>query len=127
MRRSIGLVVAACLAGGGALGAAHLLGGRAIIRGSAVPVDGGLWTETTWTLPKDPWGRGKAFRCSASSCGTEVVVHVRAKIGLCGCVTSIDDDDVDRMSDIDLMAPERSSLGPGRSFKGRWMSGRSRS
>ena len=52
-----------------------------------------IWTETAWAFPIDPWGKGKAFRCRAEHCGAEVNLYVRAKIGSCGCVTAIDDDD----------------------------------
>jgi hypothetical protein len=51
---------------------------------------------------------------------------VRAKIGLCGCVTAIDDDTVDRVSDVDLIGGDRMALGPGRAIEVRWMKGRSR-
>ena len=49
----------------------------------------------------DPWGKGKAFRCRAEHCGEEVSLYIRAKIGFCGCVTAIDDDEVDRVGDLD--------------------------
>ena len=85
-----------------------------------------IWTETAWAFPIDPWGKGKAFRCRAEHCGAEVNLYVRAKIGSCGCVTAIDDDDVDRVGDLELIASERAALGSGRPIEVRWMKGRSR-
>ena len=53
-------------------------------------------------------------------------LYIRAKIGFCGCVTAIDDDDVDRVGDLDLLGKERTALGAGRPIEVRWMKGRSR-
>lgn len=124
MRRNAILALAAALGIGGTLGAAALIGARIPAAGtvSARPV----WSEAPWPFPPDPWGRGKAFRCLAEHCGAEVNLYVRAKIGLCGCVTAIDDDDVDRVSDLDVIGGERMALGPGRAIEVRWMKGRSR-
>ena len=112
------------LVAGGALGAAGLLTSRAPVIAAASPNP--VWTEAAWPFPTDPWGKGKAFRCRAEHCGTEVNLYIRAKIGSCGCVTAIDDDDVDRVGDLDLIAPERAALGSGRPIEVRWMKGRSR-
>jgi hypothetical protein len=84
-----------------------------------------VWTETAWAFRTDPWGKGKAFRCRAEHCGAEANLYVRAKIGSCGCVTAMDDDDVDRVGDLDLIASQRAALGPGRPIEVRWMKGRS--
>lgn len=85
-----------------------------------------VWTETSWPFPNDPWGKGKAFRCQASDCGTEVNVYLRAKIGLCNCTTGVaDDDDVDRMGDIVLVG-EASPLGASHPVRIARMDGRSR-
>ena len=85
-----------------------------------------VWTAGAWPFAADPWGKGKAFHCRAEHCGAEVVLYLRAKIGLCGCVTSIDDDSLELGSDLDLIATERTSAGPGRPIAIRWMKGRSR-
>jgi hypothetical protein len=62
-------------------------------------------------FPVDPWGKGKAFRCRASDCGTEVRLYVRAKIGFCNCTTGVaDDEDVDRMGDLAIVG-EASRIG----------------
>jgi hypothetical protein len=127
MKRIALLSLATVLIASGALGVAGVLTGWAPMSGSAVAPSGPVWTETTWPFPTDPWGKGKAFRCRSENCGTEVSLYVRAKIGSCGCVTAIDDDDVDRVADLDLIGPERVALGPGRDIEVRWMRGRSRS
>ncbi len=85
-----------------------------------------VWTAAAWPFPTDAWGKGKAFRCPAAHCGTDVTLYLRAKIGMCGCITSIDDDGVERGSDLDLLAADRTSLGAGRPIDVRWMKGRSR-
>jgi hypothetical protein len=84
------------------------------------------WTEVTWPFPIDPWGRGRAFRCPATDCGSEVNLYLRAKIGFCNCVSAIDDEMVDRVGDVDLVGGESSALGAGRPIRVRWMNGRSR-
>jgi hypothetical protein len=120
-------VVAVALVSGGALGAAGLLAGRVPKPGgAAAPSPKPVWTEASWPFPTDPWGKGKAYRCKAEHCGTEVNLYLRAKIGSCGCVSAIDDDDLDRIGDVDLVGGERAALGPGRPIDVRWMKGRSR-
>jgi hypothetical protein len=121
MRRIGILALAAVLVAGGALGAAGLL-----TRNNAAAPAKSVWTETAWPFPTDPWGKGKAFRCRAEHCGEEVSLYIRAKIGFCGCVTAIDDDDVDRVGDLDLLGKERAALGAGRPIEVRGMKGRSR-
>ncbi|GJD53101.1 hypothetical protein OPKNFCMD_5872 [Methylobacterium crusticola] len=116
-------LAAAVLAAGGALGAARLVG-RAPDAGPAASAP--VWTETAWPFPLDPWGAGKAYRCRADHCGARVTLYLRAKLGFCGCATTLDDDDVARVSDLDLVAPERAALGPGRAVAVRTMTGRSR-
>jgi hypothetical protein len=87
-----------------------------------------VWTETQWPFLMDQWGKGKAFRCSASDCGTEVNVYVRAKIGFCNCATGVADDaELERLSDFDLVGGEVAAQGDGRPISVAWMKGRSRS
>ncbi|KMO36530.1 hypothetical protein VQ02_15215 [Methylobacterium variabile] len=126
-RRVALTTAAAILIAGGALGTAGLLVGRTPVHAPADAAPTPAWTEATWPFPLDPWGRGKAYRCRADRCGAEVVVYLRAKLGLCGCMTTIDDDDVDRLSDIDLIASARTALGPGRAIDVHAMKGRGRS
>src|ERR1700722_13943780 len=73
------------------------------------------FSEIKWPFPADEWGKGKAFRCEAADCGSEVSVFIRAKIGFCNCTTGVsDDNELDRLSDFALMGETRSVLGPGR-------------
>jgi hypothetical protein len=125
MKRITILALAGALATGGALGAAGLIAGSGPNPGAAAPRNP-VWSEAPWPFPLDPWGKGKAFRCKAEHCGQEVNLYFRAKIGSCGCVSAVDDDDVDRVSDLVLVGGERASLGPGRPIEVRWMKGRSR-
>jgi hypothetical protein len=86
-----------------------------------------LWTETAWPFLTDQWGKGKAFRCSAGDCGTEVNLYIRAKIGFCNCTTGVaDDPELERLSDFDLVGSDVTALGDGRPIDVAWMKGRSR-
>ena len=63
------------------------------------------WREIAWPFPRDGWPAGRAFRCAAQACGDEVEVYVRPKAGFCNCDTGVaDDDEVDRVTDLDLMS-----------------------
>src|SRR5499427_7701736 len=86
-----------------------------------------VWTEAAWPFPIDQWGQGWAFQCKAADCGTDVNLYLRPKIGFCNCETGVaDDEELDRVSDVDLVGSERSALGPGRPIRVHWMKGRSR-
>jgi hypothetical protein len=85
-----------------------------------------IWTQVKWPFPLDLWGPGLAFRCKSTDCGSEVYLYLRAKIGFCNCTSAIDDEMVDRIGDVDLLASERAALGPGRTIDVRSMKGRSR-
>ncbi len=63
------------------------------------------WREIAWPFPRDGWPAGRAFRCAAEACGDEVEVYVRPKAGFCNCDTGVaDDDEVDRVIDLDLVS-----------------------
>jgi hypothetical protein len=86
-----------------------------------------VWTEGTWPFPIDQWGGGWAFQCKAADCGIEVNLYLRPKIGFCNCETGVaDDEELDRVSDLDLVGNDRSARGPGRPITVHWMKGRSR-
>src|SRR5262249_22385057 len=85
-----------------------------------------IWTEIKWPFALDLWGPGLAFRCKAADCGSEIHLYLRAKIGFCNCTSAIDDEMVDRVGDVDLLASERAAVGPGRAINVRSMKGRSR-
>ncbi|MGB6440636.1 MAG: hypothetical protein WBE89_15240 [Methyloceanibacter sp.] len=87
-----------------------------------------VWSEVQWPFPMDEWGKGKAFRCKAADCGTEVSIYIRAKIGFCNCTTGVsDDDELARLSDFNLMGEKPVVLAPGHPIAVAWMKGRSRS
>jgi hypothetical protein len=86
-----------------------------------------LWTEGTWPFPIDQWGQGWAYQCKAADCGIDVDLYLRPKLGFCNCQTGVaDDEELDRVSDVDLVGSERSALGPGRPITVQFMKGRSR-
>ena len=85
------------------------------------------FAEVRWPFPTDEWGEGKAFSCAAKDCGVDVNVYIRAKIGFCNCATGVsDDNELDRLSDFNLMEGNPSVLGPGHEINIAWMKGRSR-
>jgi hypothetical protein len=86
-----------------------------------------VWTEVKWPFPIDQWGTGKAFHCAAADCGTDVDLYLRAKIGFCNCATGVaDDEELERVADLDLFGDRRAAAGDGRAITVRWMKGRSR-
>ncbi len=124
---ALALVLAAALAGASAAYVALVAprpADKATDDASAVrPV----WAEVKWPFPIDQWGTGRAFACKAADCGAAVQLYLRAKLGSCNCTTGVaDDDDLDRMSDFDLLGGEVSPLGAGRQIAVGWMKGRSR-
>ena len=85
------------------------------------------WTEVAWPFPTDQWGKGKAFQCRAADCGTDVNLYLRAKIGFCNCTTGVaDDEELERLSDFNLMGDKIAVLADGRPIAVAWMKGRSR-
>ena len=110
------------------------LGGYAVFLAAKPPADthpssrnGPVWTAATWPFPIDQWGQGWAYQCKAADCGIEVNLYLRPKIGFCNCQTGVaDDEELDRVADVDLVGSERSALGPGRPITVHWMKGRSR-
>ena len=86
------------------------------------------WREIAWPFPRDGWPAGRAFHCAAATCGDEVEVYVRPKIGFCNCDTGVaDDDEVDRVADLDLMSERFAPLAPGDVIEVADMRGRLRS
>lgn len=66
------------------------------------------------------------FRCSAAACGSAIDLYLRAKIGFCNCASAIDDEEVDRVADFDLIGGEQAALDRGRPIAVHGMEGRSR-
>jgi hypothetical protein len=85
------------------------------------------WREIAWPFPRDGWPAGRAFHCDGKSCGDEVELYVRPKIGFCNCDNGVaDDDEVDRVADLDLISERFVPLEPGRVTRVADMSGRLR-
>jgi len=86
------------------------------------------WREIAWPFPRDGWPAGRAFHCAAEACGDEVEVYVRPKIGFCNCDTGVaDDDEVDRVGDLDLMSERFVPIEAGQVIRVADMPGRIRS
>src|SRR5450755_1551105 len=86
------------------------------------------WREIAWPFPRDGWPAGRAFRCANELCGEDVEVYVRPKAGLCNCDSDVaDDDEVDRVADLDLISERFVPLEPGRAIRVADMPGRLRS
>lgn len=85
------------------------------------------WAEFKWPFPLDQWGTGRAFRCSATDCGPDIELYLRAKLGFCNCTTGVADDaEIDRVGDLELLSSTFNALGDGRPVTVGWMKGRSR-
>jgi hypothetical protein len=87
----------------------------------------GDWQEIAWPFPRDGWPAGRAFRCRFAACGDEIEVYVRPKIGFCNCDSGVaDDDEVDRVADLDLMSERFAPIEAGRVVRVADMPGRMR-
>jgi hypothetical protein len=85
------------------------------------------WTEVRWPFLLDQWGTGRAFRCRVADCGAEISLYVRPMLGFCNCSTGVaDDEELDRVGDVELFGPHFSPLAGGHSVGIGWMKGRSR-
>ena len=85
------------------------------------------WREIAWPFPRDGWPAGRAFRCASEFCGGEIEVYVRPKIGFCNCDSGVaDDDEVDRVADLDLISERFAPLEPGQAIQIAGMQGRLR-
>ena len=83
------------------------------------------WQEIAWPFLRDAWPAGRAFRCRG--CDQAVELYVRPKIGFCNCDAGItDDDEVDRVSDLDLISERFAPLAPGDAVHVAGMAGRAR-
>jgi hypothetical protein len=95
---------------------------------SGAAVAGGRWHEIAWPFPRDGWPAGRAFRCDKNACGSDVELYVRPKIGFCNCDTGVaDDDEVDRVADLDLMSQRFVPREAGQVIRISDMAGRARS
>jgi hypothetical protein len=88
---------------------------------------GNAWQNIAWPFPRDGWPPGHAYRCPAASCGSAIELYVRPKIGFCNCDTGVaDDDEVDRVADLDLISPRFRPLQQGEVVHVAGMTGRMR-
>jgi hypothetical protein len=86
------------------------------------------WREIAWPFPRDGWPAGRAFRCATELCGGEIEVYVRPKAGFCNCDSGVrDDEEVDRVADLDLISERFAPLEPGSAVRVADMPGRLRS
>lgn len=85
------------------------------------------WTEIRWPFSFDPWGPGRAFRCSSAACGFAAELYVRPKIGFCNCTIGVaDDEEVDVVGDMPVIGPDFVAQGAGRVITVGSMRGRER-
>jgi hypothetical protein len=85
------------------------------------------WHEIAWPFPRDGWPAGRAFHCAGELCGDDVELYVRPKAGFCNCDSGVaDDDEVDRVTDLDLMSERFVALEPGKAIRFAGMPGRLR-
>lgn len=113
------------------MAAAVLLGAAAALAWvgteTAGPGQPARWAEVPWPFAMDPFGKGKAYQCNRADCGAEVTLYVRAKVGFCNCTTGVaDDEELERISDLDFIGPGLAAAGDGRQISVAWMKGRSR-
>jgi hypothetical protein len=108
-----------------AFAVACMLSGVAAWVGARPAVAG--WQEIAWPFPRDGWPAGRAFRCDTALCAGEIELYVRPKIGFCNCDSGVaDDDEVDRVADLDLISKRFVALEPGSAVQVAGMSGRIR-
>jgi hypothetical protein len=127
--RLLSVIAALALVSAGVLGlglvALHQQSGTPVIVTSPAQT---AWSETKWSFPIDQWGTGRAYVCKAADCGSEVTLLLRAKLGFCNCTSGVaDDEELERVSDLEFAGNGRLTLGDGRPITVHWMKGRSRS
>jgi hypothetical protein len=119
MRRLLVILIAALL-----FGALSGVAAYQKVRPPGAEVVDRRWQEIPWPFPRDGWPAGRAFRCT--DCG-DAELYVRPKIGFCNCDTGVaDDDEVDRVADIDLISMRFVPREAGKVVRVADMSGRSR-
>ncbi|MBR0684485.1 hypothetical protein JQ594_01040 [Bradyrhizobium manausense] len=118
MRRTVTIAVAVIALGASGVGAYQLAP-------QSAPTSA-HWREIAWPFPRDGWPAGRAFRCEGDACdGAEL--YVRAKRGFCNCDSGVaDDDEVDRVADLDLITPRFVAAAPGEVVQVGELQGRAR-
>jgi hypothetical protein len=88
---------------------------------------GSPWREVKWPFLRDAWPSGRAFSCRAADCGVDVGLVARVKVGFCDCSQGVsDDDEVDRVGDVDLVFRDFEPLAKGDPVKISGIYGRKR-
>ena len=119
MRRGAAIAAVAIALGASGVGAYRLA--------PAPAAESAGWREIAWPFPRDGWPAGRAFRCDAAACGDEVEIYVRPKLGFCNCTTGVvDDDEVDRVADVDLISERFVPVKAGEAVNVGDMAGRAR-
>ncbi|WGD54010.1 hypothetical protein QA641_08945 [Bradyrhizobium sp. CB1650] len=118
MRRAVTIAAAVIVLGASGVGAYQL---------APAPTERPThWREIAWPFPRDGWPAGRAFRCEGGCTGAEL--YVRAKLGFCNCDRGVaDDDEVDRVTDMDLISPRFAATAPGVAVRVGELRGRARS
>jgi hypothetical protein len=127
-KRIVTATIAVLAVAAGIGGYAAFLAARPTAERQQTSPDESIWIQNAWPFPIDQWGEGWVYQCKAADCGVDITLYVRPKIGFCNCQTGVaDDEELDRVSDTDLVGGQRTALGAGRAIKVHWMKGRSRS
>ena len=86
-----------------------------------------VWREVAWPFLRDAWPNGRAFECAGGPCGAKLSLYARAKNGFCDCTRGVaDDDEIDRVGDLMLLAPDFRPLAPSEGLPLAGMAGRER-
>lgn len=80
------------------------------------------WKPIRWPFPRDAWPPGRAWR------NQDLEVYVRPKLGFCSnCDTGVvEDSEVDRVTDLDLLDPQFTPVQPGKRIRITDLFGRAR-
>lgn len=85
------------------------------------------WTEIAWPLSPTPWWPSKAFVCKSATCGGEMTLYVRVKVGFCNCAEGIADDaELERIGDFADLSRRHEPLADGKPIVLDGLKGRSR-
>jgi len=126
MKRAAALIAAIGLGGAAALSFCVVPGLQSVGHATQA-ANHPVWDEVKWPFPMDQWGEGKAFRCKAADCGVAINLYVRVKVGFCSSTRGVaDDDELDRLSDFDLMDGRAEALAGSHQIEIAGMKGRIR-
>jgi hypothetical protein len=127
MNRTVALIAWIGMCGAAALSFCNMPGLQSAGHATPAPDRPSVWVEAKWPFPMDQWGEGKAFECKAADCGAEINLYIRAKIGFCSRTRGVaDDDELDRLSDFDLMDGRAAALARSHEIEIAGMKGRIR-